>query len=65
MLANCFLEKLYQFIFLSTAYDSIYHLMFFFDFFYYSWFTMFCQLLLYSKVTQLHVYVCVYAFFFS
>ena len=28
--------------------------------FYYSWFTMFCQILLYSKVTQLYIY----AFFF-
>ena len=27
--------------------------------FYYSWFTRFCQFLLYSKVTQLYVYMCV------
>ena len=25
--------------------------------FYYSWFTTFCQFLLYSKVTQLHIYI--------
>ena len=25
--------------------------------FYYSWFTMFCQFLLYSKVTQLYIYI--------
>ena len=29
----------------------------FFQFFYYSWFTILCQFLLYSKVTQLYIYI--------
>ena len=34
--------------------------LFFNDFysFYYSWFTMFCQFLLYGKVTQSYIYIC-------
>ena len=32
-------------------------LMYFFIFFHYRWFTVFCQFLLYSMVTQLHIYV--------
>ena len=32
-----------------------------FYFFHYSWFTVFCQFLLYSKVTQSHTYICYFS----
>ena len=33
------------------------------NYFYHSWFTTFCQFLLYSKVIQLHTHICIYTFF--
>ena len=38
-----------------------------FYFFHYSWFTVFCQYLLYSKVTHsyIHIYICTYIYYFS
>ena len=34
-------------------------------FFYYNWFTLFCQFMLYSKVTQSYIYIYIYVFFFT
>ena len=36
-----------------------------FSFFYYSWFLMFCQFLLYSKVTQSYIYIHIYILFLT
>ena len=33
--------------------------------FYYSWFIMFCQFLLYNKVIQLYIYIYIHSFFFT
>ena len=48
-----------------TIFGGTFKYFYFFINFYYSWFTMFCQFLLYSRMIQLYIYIYIYTFFFS